>query len=340
MTRGELETVAQALVADGKGILAADESTKTIGRRFAALDIESTFESRRDYRELLFSTPGLGHHVSGVIMFDETIRQSSANGTPLIRVQEHQHIRAGIKVDLGTHPLAGFPGEVVTEGLDGLGDRLAEYAALGASFAKWRAVIHIGEGLPTRGCLAANAHALARFAALCQETGLVPIVEPEVLMDGGHDIEACEQATTRTLAAVFAALDEQQVVLEAVLLKPNMVVPGLDCPKRVRVDEVAERTLRCLRRTVPAAVPGVVFLSGGQSAEDATAHLNAMNKRFGPHPWRLSFSFGRALQEQALKAWRGDKDNWAAAQELLLRRARFNHAAAKGTFAGEPAPVV
>jgi Fructose-1,6-bisphosphate aldolase len=340
MTRGELETIAQALVADGKGILAADESTGTIGARFASVDVESTFESRRDYREVLFSTPGLGRHISGIIMFDETIRQPSANGIPLVKVPEHQHIRAGIKVDHGTRPLAGFPGEVVTEGLDGLRDRLTEYVELGASFAKWRAVIRIGDGVPSRGGLAANAHALARYAALCQEAGLVPIVEAEVMMEGGHDIETCEEVTTRTLAAVFAALDDQRVLIEAILLRPNMVLPGLDSPHRVRVDEVAERTLRCLRRTVPAAVPGIVFLSGGQSSEDATAHLNAMNKRFGPHPWRLSFSFGRALQEQALKAWRGSKDNWAAAQELLLRRAKFNHAAAKGTFAGEPAPVL
>lgn len=340
MTRGELEAIAQALVADGKGILAADENTGAIGKRFAAINVDSTFESRRDYREVLFSTPGLGRHISGIIMFDETIRQSSANGTRLVKVQEHQHIRAGIKVDLGARPLAGFPGELVTEGLDGLRDRLAEYVALGASFAKWRAVIRIGDGLPSHGCLSANAHALARYAALCQEAGLVPIVEPEVLMEGGHDIDTCEDVTTRTLEVVFAALEDQSVLIEAMLLRPNMVLPGLSSSQRARVDEVAERTLRCLRRTVPAAVPGVVFLSGGQSSEDATAHLNAMNKRFGPHPWRLSFSFGRALQEQALKAWRGSKDNWAAAQELLLRRAKFNHAAAKGVFVGEPAPVL
>lgn len=340
MTRGELETIAQSLVADGKGILAADESTATIGKRFAAIDVDSTFESRRDYRELLCSAPGLGKHVSGIIMFEESIRQSSANGTPLVKVLEHQQMRAGIKVDLGTAPLAGFPGERVTEGLDGLRDRLAEYVTLGASFAKWRAVIHIGDGIPSQGGLRANAHALARYAALCQEVGLVPIVEPEVLRVGGHDIDDCEEATTRTLEAVFDALDEQRVLIEAILLRPNMVLPGVDCAHLVRVDEVAERTLRCLRRAVPAAVPGIVFLSGGQGSEDATAHLNAMNKRFGPHPWRLSFSFGRALQDEALRAWRGSKDNWAAAQELLLRRAKYNHAAAKGVFVGEPAPVV
>lgn len=339
MTRGELETIAQSLVADGKGILAADESTATIGKRFASIDVESTFESRRDYRELLCAAPGLGKHVSGIIMFDETIRQSSANGTPLVKVLEHQHMRAGIKVDHGTAPLAGFPGEVVTEGLDGLRDRLVDYVALGASFAKWRAIFHIGDGLPSQGCLHANAQALARYAALCQEVGLVPIVEPEVLRVGGHDIDACEEATTRTLVAVFDALDDQRVLIEAILLRPNMVLPGIDSSHLVRVDEVAERTLRCLRRAVPAAVPGITFLSGSQDSEDATAHLNAMNKRFGPHPWRLSFSFGRALQDEALRAWRGSKDNWAAAQELLLRRAKYNHAAAKGVFVGEPLPV-
>lgn len=340
MTCGELKATAQSLVADGKGLLAADESTATIGRWFAAVGVDSTFESRRDYRELLFSTPGLDQHISGILMFDETIRQTSASGTPLAKLQANQHIRAGIKLDAGVRPLAGFPGEVITEGLDGLRQRIAEYVALGASFAKWRAVFHIGDGMPSDGCLAANAHAIARYAALCQEGGLVPLIESEVCMEGGHDIETCEEATMRTLAKLFAALSEQRVALEAILLRPSMVLAGRRCPRQARVYDVAERTLRCLRQTVPAAVPGILFLSGGQSSEDATAHLNAMNKRFGPQPWPLSFSFGRALQDQALQAWRGCNDNWGAAQELLLRRARFNHAAARGTFAGEPAPVI
>lgn len=339
MARGELEATAQGLVADGKGILAADESTATIGRRFAAVDVESTFESRRDYRELLFSTPGLGRYISGIIMFDETIRQTSVNGTPLVKVQEHQHIRAGIKVDAGTRPLAGFPGELITEGLDGLRQRLAEYVAFGAVFAKWRAVIQIGDGTPTTGGLSANAHALARFAALCQEAGLVPVIEAEVRAIGGHDIETSEDVTTRTLAAIFPALADQGVLVEGILLRLAMVVAGVDCPHQARVDEVAERTLRCLRRTVPPAVPGILFLSGGQSGEDAATHLNAMNKRFGPHPWKLGFSFGRALQEEALKTWRGNNENWTAAQESLLRRARYSHAAARGVYMGEAVPV-
>ena len=337
MTRAELETVAQELVADAKGILAADESSGTIARRLEQVGIDSRLESRRDYRELLFRTPGLGRFISGVIMYDETIRQAAADGTPFVKILEDQHIKPGIKVDTGTKPLAGRPGETVTEGLDGLRDRIAEYHALGARFAKWRAVIRIGDGLPTRACLSANAHALARYAALCQEGDLVPIVKPEVLMDGGHDIDACEEVTTQTLKVVFDALYDQRVTLEAILLKPSMVIAGRDSPHQTGVGEVAERTLRCLRRTVPAAVPGIVFLSGGQSSEAATAHLNAMNVGYGPHPWTLSFSYGRALQEQALRVWRGEASNRGAAQERLLRRARLNSLAVQGIYTGETA---
>lgn len=337
MMRAELEKTAQFLVSNGKGILAADESTGTIAKRLASIDVESTEEARCAYRELLFSTPGLGKYVSGVIMYDETVRQLGADGTPLVEVQKRQHIVPGIKVDTGAKPLAACPGETVTEGLDGLRERIAEYRELGARFAKWRAVIRIGDGLPTRTCISANAHALARYAALCQDGGLVPIVEPEVLMDGTHDIDACEDVTTRVLHAVFAALFEQRVVLEGMLLKPSMVIAGKDSDYQAGVEEVAERTLHCLRRTVPAAVPGIVFLSGGQSSEVATAHLNAMNARFGPHPWKLSFSYGRALQDHALKAWRGDPDNVGAAQQRLLRRAMLNSAACRGAYEGEAA---
>lgn len=335
--RTQLDETAQALVAHHKGILAADESTATIGKRLAGVGVASSAETRRDYRELLFAAPGLGHHISGVILYDETIRQHAGDGTPFPKLLEHRHILPGIKVDTGAKPLAGCPGELVTEGLDGLRERLAGYVALGARFAKWRAVIAIGDRLPSQTCLAVNAHALARYAALCQEAGVVPIVEPEVLMEGGHDIETCEEVTTATLRLVFGALAEQRVALEGILLKPNMVVSGKDCPRQAAVMEVAECTLRCLRRCVPAAVPGIVFLSGGQSSEDATRHLAAMNAHFGPHPWTLSFSYGRALQDQALKAWRGEATSIAAAQELLLRRARLNSAAVAGTYAGEAA---
>ncbi len=335
--RSQLEETAQALVAHHKGILAADESTGTIGKRLASVGVASSEATRQAYRELLFAAPGLGHFISGVIMYDETIRQTAGDGTPFAKLLEHRHILPGIKVDTGAQRLAACPGETVTEGLDGLRERLADYVTRGARFAKWRAVIGIGDGLPSRTCLVANAHALARYAALCQEAGLVPIVEPEVLMDGGHDIETCEEATGVTLQAVFAALAEQQVVLEGILLKPNMVLSGKECPRQAAVMEVAECTLRCLKRWVPAAVPGIVFLSGGQASEDATRHLHAMNAHFGPHPWTLSFSYGRALQDQALKAWRGEAASIGAAQELLLRRARLNSAAAAGTYAGEAA---
>jgi fructose-bisphosphate aldolase, class I len=337
MTRAELEETAQALVRNGKGILAADESTGTIAKRLSSVEVESTFETRRSYRELLFTTPHLGRYISGVIMYDETIRQNAADGTPFVDIQRNQHIIPGIKVDAGAKPLAGCPGETVTEGLDGLRERIAEYRGLGARFAKWRAVIAIADGVPTSTAIATNAHALARYAALCQEGGLVPIVEPEVLMDGAHDIDACEDVTTRVLHAVFHELFEQRVVLEGMLLKPNMVIAGKDSDYQAGVDEVAERTLHCLRRTVPAAVPGIVFLSGGQSSERATEHLNAMNARFGPHPWTLSFSYGRALQDQALKAWAGSPVNVAAAQQRLSRRAMLNSEACGGTYSGEAA---
>jgi fructose-bisphosphate aldolase class I len=337
VTRSEIERTAQHLVTDSKGILAADESTATIDKRLSTIDVEGSAETRRDYRELLFAAEGLGKFISGVILYDETIRQSASDDTPFVKLLARQHVIPGIKVDTGTTPLAGCLNEVVTEGLDGLRERLAEYHALGARFAKWRAVLRIGDGFPTRTCLLANAHALARYAALCQEGGLAPIVEPEVLMDGGHDIDSCEEVTTETLRLVFDALYDQRVQLEGMLLKPSMVISGRDCPQQAGVAEVAERTLRCLRRTVPAAVPGIVFLSGGQSSEDATAHLNAMNAAFGPHPWRLSFSYGRALQDQALKAWRGQKEHVGAAQQLLLRRARLNSAATRGEYVGEAA---
>lgn len=335
--RVSLDQTAQALVGHHKGILAADESTATIGRRFATVGVVSTPETRRTYRYVLFSTPGLGRYISGVILHDETIRQTTPDGTPFVKLLEHQRLLPGIKVDTGAKPLAGCPGEQVTEGLDGLRERLAEYAALGAQFAKWRAVITIGADLPSEACVTANAQALARYAALCQEAGLVPIVEPEVLMDGGHDIETCEDVSTAVLRRVFAALAEQRVELEGVLLKPNMVVSGKECLRQAGATEVAERTLRCLKRTVPPAVPGIAFLSGGQGSEEATTHLNMMNARFGPNPWPLSFSFGRALQEPALRAWRGAGENLQAAQELLLKRARLNSAAVAGAYTGEAA---
>jgi fructose-bisphosphate aldolase class I len=337
MTMAAVVATARKLVSEGKGILAADESTGTIGKRFMSIDVASTAETRRDYRELLFSTPSLGHYISGAILYDETIRQTAADGRPLVEILLGQGILAGIKVDTGAKPLAGCPGETVTEGLDGLRERLAEYGAMGARFAKWRAVIAIGGERPTALCIAVNAQALARYAAMCQEAGLVPIVEPEVLMDGDHDIATCEAVTTEVLTVTFAELVRHKVELEGILLKPNMVVAGRDAQHRAGIDEVAERTLRCLRRTVPAAVPGIVFLSGGQSSEEATAHLNAMNAGLGPHPWILSFSYGRALQDQALKAWRGDAANAGAAQQLLLRRATLNSAACRGAYGGEAA---
>lgn len=327
----ELIQNAQALVAKGKGILAADESTGTITKRFASIGAECTEPKRREYRGLLFTTEGAAENVSGVILYDETLRQATDDGTPFPTVLANQGILPGIKVDTGAKDLADSNGEKITEGLDGLRERVAEYYALGARFAKWRAVITIGDGIPSDYCIDANAHALARYAKLCQEGGLVPIVEPEVLMDGDHSAERCEAVTTRVLQRTFSALFDHGVLLEGMLLKPNMVISGTGCAEQANVAEVAERTMRCFRRVVPAAVPGVVFLSGGQSDELATAHLSAMNA-MGPHPWEVSFSYGRALQAPALKAWGGLTENIAAAQAAYLHRARCNGAARSGSY--------
>jgi fructose-bisphosphate aldolase class I len=330
-----IEQTARALVSPGKGILAADETPGTLTKRFAALKIPSTPETRRDYRQLLLTAPGVGEHISGVILQEETIRQESAAGTPLGAVCREHDMIPGIKVDAGTRPLAGWPGEQVTEGLDGLRERLAEYRALGASFAKWRAVFRVSSALPTRACIGANAHALARYARLCQEQEIVPIVEPEVLMDGDHTIERAEEVTGTVLRAVFAALAEQGVALEGMLLKPNMVVPGAECPRQASVEEVAGATLRCLRRHVPPAVPGIVFLSGGQNDVIATRHLDAINRADGPKPWALTFSYGRALQDSALATWGGQAEDLPQAQQALAHRARCNSLAALGTYGAE-----
>jgi fructose-bisphosphate aldolase, class I len=330
----DLAETVQSLVASGKGILAADESGGTIERRFAAVGVESTEENRRAYREILLTTDGASQWISGVILFDETIRQRAADGTSLPEVLERQGIIPGIKVDRGAKPLALAAGEKVTEGLDGLRERLAEYRELGARFAKWRAVIAIGPDIPSEYCIWVNAHALARFAALAQEAGVVPIVEPEVLMDGRHRIARSYAVTSRVQHAVFTELRDQRVLLEHMLLKPNMVLSGYDCPEKASIDEVAAATIKCLRHNVPAAVPGIVFLSGGQSDELATAHLNAIN-RLGDQPWQLSFSFGRALQAPALRAWRGVSDNVTAAQSEYLHRARLNGAASSGAYTPE-----
>jgi fructose-bisphosphate aldolase, class I len=327
----KLEDVARALVAPHKGILAADESGGTIEKRFKSIGVPSTEANRRDYREMLFRTPGAEEFISGVILYDETIRQKAADGTPLTRVLQDRGIIPGIKVDTGAKALAGSPKEKITEGLDGLRERLAEYRGLGAKFAKWRAVITIGDGIPSDYCVATNAHALARYAALCVEAGIVPIVEPEVLMDGSHTIERCYEVTERTLALVFSELYAQGVPLEEILLKPNMVISGSECSTQADVREVAEATLTCFRRTVPAAVPGIVFLSGGQSDELATAHLNEMNK-LGGGPWELSFSYGRALQAPALKAWGGKAANVPAGQRAYYHRAKCNGAARNGKY--------
>jgi fructose-bisphosphate aldolase class I len=330
----ELEDTARALVAEGKGILAADESDGTIKKRFDSIGVESTEENRRAYRELLFATEGVEEFISGVILFDETIRQSAADGTPFPKLLESRGIIPGIKVDKGAKPLANAPGETITEGLDGLRDRLNEYRELGARFTKWRATYSIGAGTPSEYCVWTNAHALARFAALTQEAGLVPIVEPEVLMDGEHTIEQSFHVTSRVQHAVFTELRDQRVEPEAMLLKPNMVLSGYDASEQAGHEQVAEWTLGCLRRHVPAAVPGIVFLSGGQTDEDATANLNAMNAA-GPHPWELSFSYGRALQAPTLKAWRGEPSNVDEAQKAYYRRAKFNGAARSGSYAPE-----
>jgi fructose-bisphosphate aldolase class I len=332
MGRQELEQTARSLVVEGKGILAADETVPTLTKRFDALKIASTESSRRTYREMFFTTPDVSAFISGVILQDETIRQKNAAGIPLTKVLSEQGIIPGIKVDTGAKVLAGSPEEKMTEGLDGLRDRLKEYAAMGARFAKWRAVIRITDTLPSSMCVNVNAHALARYAALCQEQGIVPIVEPEVLMDGSHTIERCEDVTSLILHAVFHALFEQCVRPEGMLLKPNMVIAGRDCPKKTSVDEVATATLRCLRRHVPAAVPGIVFLSGGQSGVLATSHLNAINQLDLPKPWKISFSYGRALQDPAIEAWRGKQQNLKAAQQAFYHRAKCNGAAAIGTY--------
>ncbi|MGB2953166.1 MAG: class I fructose-bisphosphate aldolase [Gaiellaceae bacterium] len=328
----ELEETARALVAQGKGILAADESEGTITKRFEQVGVESTEENRRAYREMLFTTPGAEEFISGVILFDETIRQSAADGTPFPRLLSERGIIPGIKVDKGAKDLASAPGEKITEGLDGLRERLAEYRGLGARFTKWRAVITIDDDIPSPYCIWTNAHALARFAGLSQEAGLVPIVEPEVLMDGDHTIERSFEVTSRTLHAVFTELRDQRIQPEGMLLKPNMILSGYDAAEQADHEEVAELTVKCLRRHVPTAVPGIVFLSGGQTDEDATANLNAMNA-VGPHPWQLSFSYGRALQQAALKAWAADPANVEEAQKAFHRRAKFNGAARTGSYA-------
>jgi len=327
-----LEEVAQAMVAPGRGILAADESSGTIKKRFESIKVESTADTRRDYREMLFrSTEAMRTYISGVILYDETIRQKARDGTPLPKIIEAAGSLPGIKVDAGTKPLPFSPGEVVTEGLDGLRDRIKDYVGLGARFAKWRAVIDIGPGIPSYNCINANAQALARYAALCVEGGLVPIVEPEVLMDGAHDIDACEQVTEWTLKEVYQQLYYAKVPLEKTILKPNMVIAGKKCPKQASRQEVAERTVKVLKRCVPTAVPGIAFLSGGQSDEDATAHLSLMNQ-MGPLPWKLSFSYGRALQAAALKAWGGRPENVAAGQRAFSHRAKMNGIATLGKW--------
>ena len=335
MPSHDLESVAPTLVAEGKGILAADETVPTLTKRFDTLGIRSTEQSRRTYRKMLFTSPRAAEFISGVIMYDETIRQKSSGGAPLAEALTAQGILPGIKVDTGAKPLAGSPDETVTEGLDGLRDRLREYRGMDARFAKWRAVIHVTDSLPSYACVSANAHALARYASLCQEQELVPIVEPEVLMDGLHTIARCEEVTGTVLHAVFNALFDQDVALEGILLKPNMVVAGKACTRQPSIDEVATATLRCLRRHVPAAVPGIVFLSGGQNARLATAHLNAINGLPGPKPWKISFSYGRALQDPALEAWHGREENLAAGQSALCRRASCNGAASVGKYTDE-----
>ena len=329
----ELINTAMALVAGDKGLLAMDESTPTCNKRFAALGIPQTEAARRAYRELIVTSPGLGESISGAILCDETIHQHRDNGTPFIKVLTDAEIIPGIKVDAGAKDMAGHPGEKITEGLDGLRDRLAEYSRMGARFAKWRAVIAVGDGIPSRGCMEANAHALARYAALCQEADLVPIVEPEVLMDGEHSMERCRAVTEEVLRMVFDQLFIQGVTLEGMILKPNMVLPGLACSRQEAVDKIADATVNCLLRTVPAAVPGIAFLSGGQSAELASARLNAMNARFKSRlPWALAFSFARAIQQPALDIWRGEEANVPAAQQALVHRARCNRAARRGEY--------
>jgi fructose-bisphosphate aldolase class I len=329
----ELSATVQALLAGDKGLLAMDESNPTCHKRFAALGIPQTEEARRAYRELIVTTPGLGEAISGAILFDETIRQRTKDGRLFVDVLRQAGIVPGIKVDAGAKALAGFPGEKVTEGLDGLRERLEDYARAGARFAKWRAVIAIGEGIPTRACFEVNAHALARYAALCQEAGIVPIVEPEVLMDGAHDLKACARATEISLVLLFGQLRKQRVVLENLILKPNMVLSGRDCPEQADVELVARATIGVFLRAVPAAVPGIMFLSGGQPAELASARLNEMNLRFkSKMPWVVGFSFSRAIQQPALEIWAGQEENVAAAQKALYHRAKCNSAARRGEY--------
>ena len=334
MGANELHEIAQAIVADGKGILAADESDSTIKKRFDSIGIESTEENRRAYRDMLFTTEGVEDYISGVILFDETIRQSALDGTPFPKLLESKGVIPGIKVDKGAKPLALTDNETITEGLDGLRDRLKEYYDLGARFAKWRATYSIGDGIPSEYCIWTNAHALARYAALCQEARIVPIVEPEVLMDGTHSIHDAKRVTGRVLNAVYTELHDQRVDLRGTLLKPNMTLSGYEASDRAGVDEVAEATLDVFYKHVPAAVPGIVFLSGGQSDEDSTAHLNAINAR-GPHPWKISFSYGRALQAPALKAWAGQPESVEAGQRAYYHRAKMNSAAQTGMYAPE-----
>ncbi len=331
MNRTELARIAQAMVTRGKGILAADESSGTIKKRFDAIRIESTEEHRRTYREMLFTTPGAAESINGVILYDETLRQKTLDGKPFPDYLTQLGIIPGIKVDMGAKPLAGFPGETITEGLDGLRGRLTEYRQLGARFAKWRAVIDIAPGIPTSFAVKANAHALARYAALCQENDIVPIVEPEVLMDGDHSIERCEEVTDSVLSTVFRQLHEHRIYLEGMVLKPNMVISGKKAANRAAPEAVAEATVRCLKRHVPPAVPGIAFLSGGQSPTEATLHLSLMN-RMGSVPWALTFSYGRALQDTALKAWGGRPDGFAAGQREFAHRARLNGLATTGRY--------
>ena len=336
MIAKELIVTVEALAAEGKGLLAMDESTPSCNKRFEKVGIPQTEEARRSYRELILTAPGLSEYISGVILYDETIRQSGQNGLPFVKLIDGAGIIPGIKVDAGAKDMAGHPGEKITEGLDGLRDRLAEYYQMGARFTKWRAVITIGEGIPSRGCIEANAHALARYAALCQEAGLVPIVEPEMLMDGAHTMERCYEVTEEVLHEVFDQLTSQRVVLEGMILKPNMVIPGKDCPRQDSVEQVADATVTCFLRAVPAAVPMIAFLSGGQSHELASARLNAMNLNFKTKiPWALSFSYSRAVQQPALEIWKGEEANVAAAQRALVHRAGCNSAARRGLYTAE-----
>ena len=328
-----LRDTVKSLFADNKGLLAMDESTRTCNKRFATLNIPQTVEARRTYRELILTTPGISEFIGGAILCDETIRQQKNDGTPFVKVLIEAGITPGIKVDMGAKELAGHPGEKVTEGLDGLRDRLAEYFQMGARFAKWRAVIALGDGLPSWGCIEANAHALARYAALCQEAGLVPVVEPEVIMDGDHTLEQCCTATDEALRTVFSELFAQRVMLEGLVLKPNMLLPGTACKSQPTMDEVADATVNCFLRAVPAAVPAIAFLSGGQPAKLATARLNAMNVRYKSRlPWALAFSFARAIQQPALEIWQGRETNVASAQQALYHRARCNQAARRGEY--------